>query len=99
MGGHAERSNDYVVAKLQKDLATLSQSYAKEVSQLKLRQSDVELAASIINEENLRQAMTRDSIPRIPSILAEPLIANPKSLSPFPTFTGRSKALVIRCGP
>merc|ERR1712042_17298 len=53
--GHAERSNDYVVAKLQKDLATLSQSYAKEVSQLKLRQSDVELAASIINEENLRQ--------------------------------------------
>jgi len=43
------------VAKLQKDLATLSQSYAKEVSQLKLRQSDVELAASIINEENLRQ--------------------------------------------
>merc|ERR1712042_407380 len=53
--GHAERSNDYVVAKPQKDLATLSQSYAKEVSQLKLRQSDVELAASIINEENLRQ--------------------------------------------
>ena len=43
------------MAKLQKDLATLSQSYAKEVSQLKLRQSDVELAASIINEENLRQ--------------------------------------------
>jgi len=60
--GHAERSNNDVVAELQKEVSQLRQSYAKftqshvkEVSQLKLRQSDVELAASIINEENLRQ--------------------------------------------
>jgi len=58
--GHVQRSNDYIDAKLKeysvayaKKLKEYSAAHAKEIS--KLRQANADLAASIINEENLRQ--------------------------------------------